>query len=564
MSVSFRKFYVARPSIAPTSSTTGGTYFVAHRRVNQLSQRTEISPIRTGVALPATLTPQTYSDTFSLLRDEFLVSEDGSNWKIVPSVSDHVGALLIPAFSSGWATTTISSNQASTGFDLNFGDFSPSSEPEQIFYLLNIGSSINSLTFNFLDLVTNSIANTYSGLIEVSILGTYQALGNNPDNSFNQSLIWSTNSLNTVSLLLPNLSFLKLKVKLLNFPLGLLESQQFVLSLSVTSNLSSFALTYPNQWPSGSFLIDDDTPFRLPIIEANGALSVKINPFQFNDNGILRSNLIVREFPIVVGSYKVVFVSTGSVKIEATSYVLATNETNIGTFTLNVSAPFVTNVVYPWPIKPQSYLQLGETSTLEPFRFATFVTDLAYASGAGQEMGVTMYENSNLIATSGLTFIELLDNATQGQRLASGANGLATPGNGPLVALESGLAGQTIKAGFVTFNAEINSTDFLNKLLVEVPKTANHTLVASDMAKGVTFNSASDLVLTLETNAVQPIPIGAQVLIGRKGTGLVSIDPATGVNINGSNATRQITAQRDVVTLWKTDTNEWWAIGSLS
>lgn len=452
MSVSFRQFYVSRPSISPSSSTTGGTYSVAHRRINKLNQRSEISPITTGVALPATLTPQSYSDLDSLLRDEFLVSEDGLTWKIVSSVIDHIGALAIPAFDSAWADTTINSNQAATGFSLNFGDFSPSSEPSQTLYLLNIGANISSLTFNFLDLVSNSVVSEFAGLIEVSILGVYSALGNNPDLSFNQSLIWNLPqvSLNTVSVLLPNLSYAKIRIKLLNYPLGNLSSQLFNLSLSVVSNQTNFTLTYPNQWPKGSFLIDEDTPFTLPIVEQINATSVKVKPFQFNSNGVLRSNLFERTLTTTTGAKKLIFDSSNTLRIEPSTYTPTSGETLIASFTVNGADPFVTSLTYPWPIKPQSYLKLGSGSTLLRARFVTFSgSGIAYAETLGSELGVTLNDNSNLVATSGLCFIQTSVAVTTGQRLEATTSGKATPGNGPLIALQDGAIDQIIKAGFV-------------------------------------------------------------------------------------------------------------------
>jgi len=454
MSATFRQFLVSSPSLAPSTSGGGGTLVLAHRRVNKGGQRSAISPLLSNIALPATITPQSYSDTDALLRDEFLVSNDGgTTWRLVPTSTNHVGALAVPAFSGSWAITTTGATQAGDGFNLDFGEFSASSSPSQIFYLLNIGTSLGSLTWNLVDLIAQEPMRVLAGRVQFEILGLFGDTGNAADLQFNQSLIWDIpqNSLNTMRVLVPALSFLKVRMTLLNYPTGELPEELINLSLSVTVNQTSFPLTYPNQWPNGSFLIDEDTPFRLPVIEGINATTFRVKPFMVNVDGILRANLRDLVVPVVNGNRRITYDAAGNVgnldqadPVPAGSVVVAE-----ATFTAGV----ISNLEYPWAIKPQAFVRLGATSALLASRFVRVNTagQLVYATSGGQVQGVTLGNNSNLVATSGLCWLELGGNVVIGDALAPTTNGRAIQASaGSAFALEAGSTGQIIKAAINT------------------------------------------------------------------------------------------------------------------
>lgn len=97
-------------------------------------------------------------------------------------------------------------------------------------------------------------------------------------------------------------------------------------------------------------------------------------------------------------------------------------------------------------------------------------------------------------------------------------------------------------------------------LLEENPQTANYTLQASDNGKFVSVNASSAVTITVPTG----LTVGTQILLGRKGTGAVTISPASGVTLNG--ATNSISLQnqwRGVATLWCYANNTWWVFGGI-
>jgi microcystin-dependent protein len=490
MSISFRRYFVARPSVAPTSSTTGGTFQVATRRINLDGQRTELSPIRTGVSLPATITPQAYSDTDAFLRNEILVSTNGTTWKIAPAPSN-TGAQLIPAYSAAWPDTTINSNQAATGFALNFGQFAPGQTPEQTVYLVNLAQSINSLTFSFTD-QSGTLATALMGHIQIDILGVFQALGSSADLSFNQSLIWDNPaiSLNTIRLLSPQFSFIKARIKLVDYPLGALPSQAFNLSMGVQINRTLFPLTYPNQWPDGTFLIDDDTPFRLPLIETVTNTLVRVRPFMVNKNGVLRTNLQTRDLTFEAGARQVVIDAAGIVSILPGATVPPADNVIVATFTLSATTPFITNLVYPWAIKPQAFISLSGTSTLPRARFANLQSNgtLALATTAQTQSGITLAANSPLVATQGIAWLEVGGTVAVGDRLVPGANGrgIVSTSGGVAIALESGSANSIIKVGILSTPvtpsaASIDNSTVLNILRMTL-KVGHIETIMDDIA----------------------------------------------------------------------------------
>lgn len=101
--------------------------------------------------------------------------------------------------------------------------------------------------------------------------------------------------------------------------------------------------------------------------------------------------------------------------------------------------------------------------------------------------------------------------------------------------------------------------------LPEVAQTGNYTLQLSDALKFVTINSSSAATVTIPANSAVAFPVGTQILVGRKGSGNVSIAPASGVNINGATSSLNLANRwRGVVTLWKYGTNDWWVFGGLA
>lgn len=101
--------------------------------------------------------------------------------------------------------------------------------------------------------------------------------------------------------------------------------------------------------------------------------------------------------------------------------------------------------------------------------------------------------------------------------------------------------------------------------LIEVAKTADYTLQLTDALKFVTFNSSSACTLTVPTNSNVAFPVGTQILVGRKGSGTVTVSPASGVTLNGASSAVNLGEQwKGVATLWKYGTNDWWIFGGIA
>ena len=94
-------------------------------------------------------------------------------------------------------------------------------------------------------------------------------------------------------------------------------------------------------------------------------------------------------------------------------------------------------------------------------------------------------------------------------------------------------------------------------------KTANYTLVLADAGRVIEFNSASNLTLTIPTNASVAFSNGTMVTITRRGAGEVTVAGASGVTLRSSDSRTKISKQYAAGALIKLDTNEWLLIGSL-
>ncbi|WP_460193643.1 hypothetical protein [Thermosynechococcus sp. FA-CM-4201] len=97
-------------------------------------------------------------------------------------------------------------------------------------------------------------------------------------------------------------------------------------------------------------------------------------------------------------------------------------------------------------------------------------------------------------------------------------------------------------------------------VLEENLQTANYTLQASDNGKFVAVNASSAVTITVPTG----LTVGTQVLLGRRGTGTVTVAPATGVTLNGTATPLNLQSQwKGVVTLWCYASNSWWVFGGV-
>jgi hypothetical protein len=88
-----------------------------------------------------------------------------------------------------------------------------------------------------------------------------------------------------------------------------------------------------------------------------------------------------------------------------------------------------------------------------------------------------------------------------------------------------------------------------------------YTLVIGDANKVVTMTNGSANTLTIPPNASVAFATGTIVIVGQLGAGATSIDPDTGVTLNGGTSTIAMSGQRTWTSLLKTGTNAWETYG---
>lgn len=100
--------------------------------------------------------------------------------------------------------------------------------------------------------------------------------------------------------------------------------------------------------------------------------------------------------------------------------------------------------------------------------------------------------------------------------------------------------------------------------LLERSATGSVTLALADEGRMITIDSSTATTVTVPTHASVPLPVGAQVLVHRLGTGSVTIIPATGVTINHAFASLALRARFSFAALVKRGDNVWTAGGDLT
>jgi len=95
-------------------------------------------------------------------------------------------------------------------------------------------------------------------------------------------------------------------------------------------------------------------------------------------------------------------------------------------------------------------------------------------------------------------------------------------------------------------------------------RTGSYTLVVSDRGKVIEMNVGSANTLTIPANADAALPVGTQVTVIQYGTGQTTIAAAAGVTLNSLAGALRITAQYGAASLYKRNTNDWVAFGTLT
>ena len=95
-------------------------------------------------------------------------------------------------------------------------------------------------------------------------------------------------------------------------------------------------------------------------------------------------------------------------------------------------------------------------------------------------------------------------------------------------------------------------------------KTASYTLANYDNGKFITMDSASNITLTIPTNATVAFPVGTVITVVRTNTGKVNIAGSGGVTVNSADGDLYLRARYSAATLTKTATDTWLVTGDLT
>lgn len=96
--------------------------------------------------------------------------------------------------------------------------------------------------------------------------------------------------------------------------------------------------------------------------------------------------------------------------------------------------------------------------------------------------------------------------------------------------------------------------------------TTDYTFALADANTVIEVNSASNLVLTIPPDSVEPFPIGTIIGIYRHGTGAVTINGGSGTmrSEGGSTSTRSLASQYSEASLRLRAVNDWVLAGDLT
>ena len=83
-----------------------------------------------------------------------------------------------------------------------------------------------------------------------------------------------------------------------------------------------------------------------------------------------------------------------------------------------------------------------------------------------------------------------------------------------------------------------------------------YTVQSSDSGNLLKFTSDSDITVTVPTNASANIPIGGTITMMQLGNGIITVEPAAGVQILGESSLVS-RGTYFTITIAKTDTDQW-------
>lgn len=184
-------------------------------------------------------------------------------------------------------------------------------------------------------------------------------------------------------------------------------------------------------------------------------------------------------------------------------------------------------------------------------------------------MGIKISEltsKTGKLASTDLIEISEVSGATYASKKVTGANLMEISlDTSPQLGGNLDVNGNSIVS---TSNGNINITpNGTGAVVINIPintQTLQYTLTTSDNCKLIECNFGSSNNIIIPTNAAQPLPVGANILISQYGAGQVTIVADTGVTLRSSGGKTKTAAQYSVATLIKRDTNEWYLAGDIT
>lgn len=432
MALSFINSFVTTPSDLAVSAGSG-IYSFGHRRVNRKGGKTEMAVSSGFYSLPATITPESYSDSTELLRDEILISDDfGASWRIVPRLTVQTGELTVSTFSSSWTLEldpTIDT-QSTLPVELDFGEFSAVGSELLTLFLVNStgSSSISSLTFSALDLVTGRLSQELADRLQISLAGVVSlsdptgSLDISDANSFLYQ--YPDLSFNRLSVDLGEGEAAKLYLSLVNLPAGGFENNSIAFSLEVIPNQSVIALPQPNTWQAGTIRLDIAKGFTRNFIVGNGDDTFDVGKLALNVGG---SALIV-DTPITVlsasGSYPKILYATSSGNLLIAPIAEVPTSDNVYRIA-QINNSLATVVTPLAPIDAANSASAADDFSTR-YRFATLLggVELENASATSVVAGVSQGSGKRY-TYSGLAWLESGGSISAGAAVGSDGSGRA-------------------------------------------------------------------------------------------------------------------------------------------
>lgn len=432
MTLTFHPSLVSIPSVAPATDNPGLTYWIRHRRKNQLGEHSKWS-VNRQTDLPATITPEPTNNA-ELLEDEIIISDDGVTWRIFPRAAGTIGPVTITAFDGAWAATTDSNTQTTIENSLEFGSFDASNEPFKDVFIRNSAVALSTLTFNFSEPSTNSLALAYSGLIRVELLEVYSEIQKDANVSFNKSIIWEKpgQSFNLIDLVLGLNGFCKIRIHLVNFPTNGTASNTIALGMEVVPDQRIYQLGFGVDWRDGSLLVDGNT-FVAELLSATEDNVVRVAPYKLNSAGIAYVSFSTRELGFSgVGNYSVVVLSNGELQV-VDQASLPANSFELARFDGVAGSPFISNVTYQYDLNPNSWLYndtaLGVNLFVNYGAIVTLATELQDVTGIKQQ--------ANFISLLGRSWVLSGAAVAAGDTVIPDAASKAVTGASNIIALSS-------------------------------------------------------------------------------------------------------------------------------